>query len=456
MLKVCKQDKTKVMQLIQELKLDGIAMSSSNLIDDIILSMSKQGILDCLKEGFLDKRNHNTTVPFDLILVLAIAAKMKIHTSLSDIPYAITDHRTFAELGYNILNSNPEEGWFKEGTIRHLLTKYSSLDLFNYYINVVQNYVFKKIDFKPDIHILDCTKIAVNKDNENYENATWAIDRKGDKMFGYKLASLRGLYGDSGIIEDVRFGTASTHDLELSRNILYNSPCLNEGDCLLMDRGFFSREVIDYLKNERKVDVYIPLKKNTAEYDLAIELAEEIDDWKSHPTRKNQMICHVPKVDSSFQLFPPPKANVEFNTCAIWTEETQSYVVFATTDMTKTADEIVRMYELRWEIEEDFRQLKDFWKLEDFKSTKYNVISFHLVCVLFGYLFYQLYINSDDGEKYIGKSLPVMLKNYRNEFLAYLALYVEDYFCVMSLKEFMEFRDNCNSEIRKFLLGFLG
>ena len=68
---------------------------------------------------------------------------------------------------------------------------------------------------------------------------------------------------------------------------------------------------------------------------------------------------------------------------------------------------------MRTEIEEDFRQLKDFWKLEDFKSTKLNVISFHLVCVLLGYLFYQLYLNTEDGQKYIGKCLPVILKNYK-------------------------------------------
>lgn len=46
-------------------------------------------------------------------------------------------------------------------------------------------------------------------------------------------------------------------------------------------------------------------------------------------------------------------------------------------------------YELRLEIEEDFRQLKNFWKLEDFHSTKLYVI---------GYLFHQLYLTTDDGK----------------------------------------------------------
>ena len=44
------------------------------------------------------------------------------------------------------------------------------------------------------------------------------------------MASLRGIVGDTGIIEEVKFGTASINDLELSEDILLNSSCLNGGD----------------------------------------------------------------------------------------------------------------------------------------------------------------------------------------------------------------------------------
>ena len=104
------------------------------------------------------------------------------------------------------------------------------------------------------------------------------------------------------------------------------------------------------------------------------------------------MICHVPIIDSSW-FGNELKDTVTLNTCVVWNQETQGYFVFTTTDMSKSAKEIIMMYQMRPKIEEDIRQLKDFWKLKDFKSTKLNVISFHLVCVLFGYLFYQLYLN---------------------------------------------------------------
>ena len=129
-------------------------------------------------------------------------------------------------------------------------------------------------------------------------------------------------------------------------------------------------------------------------------------------------------------------------------------MVFVTTNTNATVKEIISTYELRPEIEEDFRQLKDFWKIEDFKSTKYNLIAFHIICVLLGYLFYQLYINSDNGSQYLGKSLPVILKNYSEHYWNYLVLYGGEYFCCMSMIEFFQFRDSCSEEVKKYLLEF--
>ena len=453
MLRICKQDKNKVMEQVKNKVLDGIMVSNSNLIDDIILTMCHEGVLDNLDQGFPDKRNTNSTIPLRFIMALVIVSKMKVRTSLTDIPYAIQDYRTLAELGYNAMSTDKSDGWFNEGTIRHLLGKYKSEDIFNYYNNVVQKHIFNTMDIETNIHILDCTKIAVNYNNENYEGSTYGYDRLGNSMRGYKLASLRGIYNDSGLIEDVRFGTVNIHDFKLSEEMLKTTPCFHEGDILLMDRGFTSREMMNYLKTVRKVDTYIPVRKRMEIYEMAIELAEEIDDWQPHPTRKDQMICHVNNVGEYFRT-RNSKHDVDLNSCVVWSEDTQSYAVFITTDMNRSASDIVNIYNMRTEIEEDFRQLKDFWKLEDFKSTKLNVISFHLVCVLLGYLFYQLYLNTEDGQKYIGKCLPVILKNYKQEFLNYLVLFSGEYFCSMSMREFLEFRDECSTDVRKFILEF--
>ena len=452
MLTVCKNNRTMVEMGIHNKRLDAIATSSSDFIDEIILAMIKDGIIDCLHSTLSDKRRHNSFVPFKLVMALAIAAKMKVRTSLTDIPYAITDHRVLAELGYNIVNHG-DEGLFTEGTIRHLLGKYTSEEWVDYYNEIVRKNIFTKKKIEPTIHILDCTKIAVNFDNGNYENSSIAYDRKGNKMRGYKLSSLRGLYKDTGVIEEIRFGTASVHDLSLSEEMLKSSKCLKHGDILINDRGFLSRELINYLKLYKGVDTYVPLRHNMVAFEEAVFVAKNQNNWIPHPSRKNQYITSV----SGMGMFWESNSeyiDVPINTCVSWDKESDAYFVFVTTNMDATASEIIRIYELRTEIEEDFRQLKDFWKLEDFKSTKYNVISFHIICVLLGYLFYQLYINSEQGHKYLGKSLPVLAKKYKSEFLNYFVLYSGKYFCCMSMVEFFMFRDGCSAEVKKYLLEF--
>ena len=52
-----------------------------------------------------------------------------------------------------------------------------------------------------------------------------------------------------------------THDLKLSKDILLNSSALKPGDKVINDRGFLSREVMNKLKTDRKVDTYIPVRK---------------------------------------------------------------------------------------------------------------------------------------------------------------------------------------------------
>lgn len=454
MLKICKNDKKKIKDLIYNKQLDAIVTSSTDFVDDIILAMARDGIIDCLDNGFIGKRRHNSFIPFKLIMALSIAAKMKIHTSLTDIPYAIQDHRVLAELGFNIICRDKQE-LFSEGTIRYLLDKYDSEQLIQYYNDVVQNRIFIEKDSSPNVHILDCTKIAVNKNNTNYENSSLSRDRKGQVMRGYKLASLRGLHKDTGIIEEIRFDTAATHDLALCEEMLKNTACLKSGDILINDRGFLSRKLINYLKTQRNVDTYVPLKSNMVAYEQAIIIATEQNDWMPHPNRRrhNQVISFVDKM-GLFWESDNPCEDVSINTCVVWDKSDDLYYVFATTDLNAGAEDIISIYEIRPEIEEDFRQLKDFWKLEDFKSTKFHIITFHIVCVLLGYLFYQLYINSDYGRKCLGKSLPIILKNYQTKFLNHLVLYCDEYFCCMSIKEFFEFRDSCNTEVQRFLLRF--
>ena len=453
MIQICRKDKEKVIEALRTGKIDAAEIAFPNLIDDMILTMKRKGLIDSLSLALPDRRRDNHHIPFGILLCLAVAAKLKRKTSLTDVPFAVTEAELLAELGWNLWDNEHDvnDGLFSESVMRKLLTKYSSDDWVSFYNCYVQQHLLKQLRLLPSIHILDCTKVLVNLDNDHYENSS-VIKIDGENLRGYKLGVLRGILDDSGIVEEIVFGTLKTHDMEQCRQMLRDTSCFHEGDILINDRGFLSREMTNYLKTVRKVDTYIPARENMAIYQDAVQLAISSGKWQKHPNRKRK--------DQEIQLMTglgplwesdDPQKDVPINACVVHDKKTEKYFVFMTTDTEKTARQIISIYELRPEIEEDFRQMKDFWKLEDFKSTKYNYITYHIVMTLVGYLYFQIYKNLEEGKAYTGKSLPVVVKNYKESRPKSVLLYVGQYFGIFSFLDFLQIYAECTLEVRRLL-----
>lgn len=453
MIQITTKDKEKVLEAIRQGKIDAADLSYPNLIDAIILKMKQEGLLELLDVAFSDKRADNLNIPLYLILTLAITAKMKIRTSLTDMPYAITDAGTLSEIGWNIWDNerNLEEGLMSEGAIRNLIIKYSADDLIGAYNEYVQKHIFPKQGIEPAIHILDCTELEVKLENSNYENSEVITDNDGTRR-GYKLATIRGLYDDTGVIEEIKLGSIKQHDLELSREMVMNCKVLKDRDIIINDRGFISRELMNYLKIERGVDTYIPLKRNMEAYQQAVSIAKEQNNWTEHPNRKRkgQKISYVESLGCHWRSNEPEK-DVAISACVVNEPKNNEYFVFVTTDITKTARQIISTYELRPEIEEDYRQIKDFWQIEDFKSTKYNFIAFHIVMVLCGYLFFQIYKGMKDGQQYVKKTLPVAVKKYVTDTPKTVIIYTGQYFAIFGFLEFIQLYALCDTDVKACL-----
>lgn len=453
MIQICRKDKEKVYKAIRTGKIDAAGMSFPNLIDDIILAMKKRGFIDLLAQALPDKRRDNSHIPFDILLCLAVTAKLKCKTSLTDVPFAVTEAELLAELGWNLWDNERGmgEGLFSESVMRKLLAKYSSEEWVSFYNSYVQEHLMKGLGIQPCVHILDCTKVLVNLGNDNYENSS-VVKIDGKTMRGYKLGVLRGLLDDSGIAEEIVLGTLKTHDMEQCREMLQSTSCFHENDILINDRGFLSREMMNYLKTVRKVDTYIPARQDMTVYQDAVRLAVASGTWQKHPNRKRkgQEIQLVAGLGPLWESSEPQK-DVPINACVVHDKKTDNYFVFMTTDTNRTARQIITTYELRPEIEEDFRQMKDFWKLEDFKSTKYNYIAYHIIMTLVGYLYFQVYKNLDEGKAYSGRSLPVVVKNYKETRPKSVLIYVGQYFGIFPFLEFLQLYAECTLEVRRLL-----
>jgi hypothetical protein len=92
------------------------------------MEMKHEGVRQLPESAYPDKRAANMSIPLHLLMALSIAAKMKIMTSLTDIPFAITDAETLLKIGWNLWDSERdlEYGLMSEGTIRNWVGKYNS------------------------------------------------------------------------------------------------------------------------------------------------------------------------------------------------------------------------------------------------------------------------------------------------------------------------------------------
>jgi hypothetical protein len=70
---------------------------------------------------------------------------------------------------------------------------------------------------------------------------------------------------------------------------------------------------------------------------------------------------------------------------------------------------------------------------------------------LIGYMYFQLFKNLEEGSKYSGKSLPVVIKNYKEDKQKSIIIYSGQYFGVFSFIEFIQLYANCSAGVRKLL-----
>jgi len=174
----------------------------------------------------------------------------------------------------------------------------------------------------------------------------------------------------AGLFTHVAIAAMQVHDGALCRPFLEQAAVLRPGDLLLEDRGFLDGATVTDLKHRRHVDVVIPLKANMLATQEAIALANLADQWAAHPSRADQRIAFVRGVEHMWS-----ECEVPLNACVIrfWNKKKKrtDHIVLVTTDLELNASWMVRHYEERPEIEQDYEQLKSGgWQLKKLSATR--------------------------------------------------------------------------------------
>ena len=462
-LQILKRNPRKVLESLRLGEVESIELAVDQITDDFMIYGLRGGLIDELARSFPDPREE-CEITVKQILSASIAGHFQDMYAISQSPYALHSPVLLAELGLNVKVLSPGEGISRRGTkeaapfngdvTRKMLHGVVPWELVRWYNRIVGAAYLRQAEYKPCIHILDCTKLIVNFDNENYEGSGIVKNDEGELERGYKLGSLRSLLDDGGIITAIAFGAIQVHDLELCRNLLMTTPHLKPGDMLIVDRGYIDGETISKLKKKRKVDVILPLRSNMKAYECALMTAydESSEPWEEHPTREKQEIKRVVRVDWMWD-----ECSVPMHACVVRElkegrdgkggkggkggKEEYNHWVFATTRLDLTSKRTIQTYELRSEIEEDHRQWKEgTWDIAKFTSTSLVQILYHVICVLLAYNLCEIYSNSQAGEKFAQTTLRQLKREQTRCHAVSMIVYAGDTYAVFDAK---------------FLIGFL-
>jgi hypothetical protein len=251
----------------------------------------------------------------------------------------------------------------------------------------------------------------------------------GSRSRGYKVATLRTLLDHAGLMTPVGLAPIQVHDLPLCRLFFETAPVLRAGDLVLEDRGFVDGETLTFLKRQRHIDVIVPLKSTMLSYAEAVQRAELQGAWQPPPSRDQQHIAFVHGVEHLWAA-----CHVPLKACVIryWNQKKKAldHIVLVTTDQRLPGPWIVRHYEERPEIEQDYEQMKSGgWQLKRLSSTRYSESVFYLLTVLWSYSLYHLFANTQAGARFADKTRQALafeqLRSRRTHVIAYAGGYFE-------------------------------
>jgi hypothetical protein len=495
-IKLWARDGEAVRQAIELGEIAHIETASEELTDEFLLFVIESGLLKTWAEAFPDPRQE-PEIDMAVILPAHIAARFAGLYSMRKAGYVLRSARVLGALGYSVEVIEPAHGLSARGTsddklfsgdvVRKLLVKMEQqaplsppaclppqeprvavkvrerasrravkqtvdeaeaqaraltvadqlVAWYNQHVGVsmVQ---YARLGRGRRLHILDTTHVEVPLETGTYECSGVVKNDDGTYARGDKLATLRTLLDRAGLLSQVALSPIHVHDVTLCRPLLEQAPVLRAGDLLLEERGFLDGATLSHVKRTRRVDVITPLKANMLATQEAIQLAEMAAKWEAHPSRADQRIAWVHGVEHMWA-----ECEVPLNACVMrfWNKKKKGidHIVLVTTDLSLSAAWIVRHYEERPEIEQDYEQMKSGgWQLQKLSATRYSEIVFYVLTVVVSYSLYHLFTNTHAGTRFADKTRQAIAFEQLRTQRTHIIVYAGGYFAIFETLSFVE------------------
>ena len=114
-------------------------------------------------------------------------------------------------------------------------------------------------------------------------------------------------------------------------------------------------------------------------------------------------------------------------------------IVLVTTDLKLNAPWMVRHYEERPEIEQDYEQMKSGgWQLQKLSSTRYSEIVFYVLTVVLSYSLYHLFANTQAGTRFADQTRQALAFEQLRTQRTHIIVYAGGYFEIFETLRFVE------------------
>lgn len=445
-LPILKHDQDGTLRSLKNGDITDVSVSCKKPVDHIVSYGLKEGILQEGLKAFPDPRKRSE-VPIDILLLPQVIQRLHDEHSLVSAPHMLNSAELVVELGYspeilekgfNERNTHPRETAFHGETLKHVLLAAKPHELIDWFNNTWSPLLAECSPGRTGIYLMDGMKIHIPAHLfEKFQGAGKVKNNKGEYEYGYKVVWIYEVIDRVGVIRRVAFGPINDHDLKLGKELVDGFD-FGDNALLIMDRGFIDTGWITSLKQDRGIDICIPLKRNMDFHNLVVCNTLHGKEWEEHPTRNGQTVRELAK-DELFD-----------EDCPVWGSgvlvkftknngETE-FITIMDTREDIGAKKLLETYDLRTEIEEAHRQMKCFQGMETLPSKKYIQVVFRILMGLIGYNLFNLFLNSQGCRNFKDYTLKLYRQriNRKDDKNPDLIIYTDKTFAVLKAFRFMQ------------------
>lgn len=461
---VYEEDRVRVLAGLRAGRLEYADLTSWAFLDKFFALWLDRGFFTWAGQTFPSPRQRHH-VP--VWVLLAAFTQLKLHTEVAirRLPYVLQAGSILRALGvqlgvpggdggFNRRHRKPRRAPVDQDTVRKFMKDTDPQALLAWYsVDVVAWLREQRVFEGEGVDILDATLLPV-PDNPHYEDsAVVPLTRDGHYRRGgeptvptrcYKVTSLLHVLGDGAgfLYRGVHVGPGNASALTVGEGLVEVArqvPGRGALRLLLCDREFCDGATITRWKRQG-IEVVLPLKAGMDAYTDALALSRLPEVvWEPVPLRpgeeatvRERVAARIPEIRSWETCEVPLTAVVVRETK---TDGTVNEWVLATTRTRLRAAEVVRLYQVRTQIEERHRQLKGFWGLGEFTSPNVALVTAHIVFLFLAYTLLQAYLHVQGLARLARRAITTLQMEERGGRGAVI-VYGEGAFAVFSVLEF--------------------